>query len=175
MGEESLIARAEIVEAALAVRRPEEAVLRTPAVAHGQDLAGLAKAGQPVQLGLSEGPLRRAFEQLDQRGLPDIPEAVLRVDKMIAGEEVAVMLDDGDVAAGLPEDAEGVLPAEGRCDCLLEYLHFDAPDILAQPLVKNGAEKIAEGLGRHRAVAYAAVRRRARPGAETQYNRPRSP
>ena len=45
---------------------------------------------------------------------------------------------------------------EGCFDCLLEYLHVDAADILTQPLIKNRAEKVTESFSRYRAIAYAA-------------------
>jgi len=46
VSEETLVALAKIVEAVLAVRRPEEAVFRTPAVAHVEDVAGPASTGK---------------------------------------------------------------------------------------------------------------------------------
>ena len=113
----------------------------TPAIAHCQDFAVLAKEGQPIQLGLSEGPLRWTFEQVNQWSFPDIPEAVLHVDKVITGKEVSVMFDDRNISAGLPKDTEPMVLSEGCSDCLLEYLHFDAPDVLTQPLIKNRTEK----------------------------------
>ena len=95
---------------------------------------------------------------------------MLRVDEVITRKEVAVMFDDGDITAGLPKDTERMFLPEGSSGRLLEYLHLDPPDILALPLVEDGAEKIAQGLSRHRAVADAAlsVRAAARPGAENQ-------
>lgn len=104
MGEETFITRAEVVQAFFAVRRPQETVLRAPAIAHRQDIAGPAEVGQFVQLGLSEGPLRWALEQFNERSFADIPEAVFEVDKVIAGKKVPVMFDDRNISAGRPKD-----------------------------------------------------------------------
>ena len=78
---------------------------------------------------------------------------MLHVDEVITRKEVAVMFDDGDIAAGLPKDTERMFLTEGNSARLFEYLHFDSPDILALPLVEDGAEKIAHDLSRDRAVA----------------------
>ena len=73
MGEEALISGAEIVEAFLAVRCAKKAILRATAVAHGEDLAGLAETWQPFRFGLSEFPLRRAVQQISQGSLAIFP------------------------------------------------------------------------------------------------------
>ncbi len=78
---------------------------------------------------------------------------MLHVDEVITRKEVAVMFDDGNIAAGLPKDTERVFLPKGGSGRLLEYLHLDPPDILALPLVEDGAEKIAQDLSRDRAVA----------------------
>jgi hypothetical protein len=57
VGEEGLVAGAEVVEAGLAVRREDEAVLRALAVAGEADGALAAVAGEGVALGRPEGPL----------------------------------------------------------------------------------------------------------------------
>jgi hypothetical protein len=45
MSEKTLIARTKIIESCFAIRCPEDAILRTPAIAHGPDLASLAITG----------------------------------------------------------------------------------------------------------------------------------
>src|SRR3990172_3759742 len=79
---------------------------------------------------------------------------MLRINEMVAGIEVAVMLDDDDVPAGLAKNAERMLHPQRRPRRLVENLDDDAPDIVPHPLVENGAEKLAEGLRRHRLKAY---------------------
>ena len=105
MREKVLVAGAKVIEPVFAVRRSQNAVLRAPAIAHSKHLAGFAVAGQTIELGLPERPLARAFQQIGQRGFHYIPRAVARVCKVVTAKEVAVCLDHGDIAAGLPEDA----------------------------------------------------------------------
>jgi len=82
---------------------------------------------------------------------------MFRVDEVITRKEVSVVFDDGNITAGLPKDTQHMLLSEGSSGRLLEYLHFDPLDILAHPLVEDGAEKIAQSFSRHSAVANAAL------------------
>ena len=59
VAEERLVARTEVVQPRLAVRRLDEAVLGTPPVAGEADVARPAVVGQGVELGLAEGALLR--------------------------------------------------------------------------------------------------------------------
>jgi hypothetical protein len=81
---------------------------------------------------------------------------MLRVDEVITRKEVSVMFDNGNISAGLPKDTKRMLLPESSSGRLLEYLHLDPLDILALPLVEDGAEKIAQSFSRHSAVANAA-------------------
>ena len=69
---------------------------------------------------------------------------MLCVDEVITRKEVAVVFDDRDVAASLPKCTECMVLPESSSSCLLKYLYLHAFDILALPLVENGAEKIAQ-------------------------------
>jgi len=117
-------------------------------VAHVQDLARPAERRKAVSLGQPEGAKGRAFDEVDERLIPDIAEPMGLVDIVIAGEDVAVALEDGDVAADGPEEAERMLLAEGGPGGLLEDLDLDAPDIARDPFVEDGAEERSPGLGR---------------------------
>jgi hypothetical protein len=75
------------------------------------------------------------------------------VNEVITGKEVSIVFNDGNVTAGLPKDTKRMLLAESRSGRLLEYLHFDPLDVLALPLVEDGAEKIAPSFSRHGTVA----------------------
>jgi hypothetical protein len=95
---------------------------------------------------------------------------VFRVDEVITRKEVAVMFDDRDVTASLPKNTKRMLLPESSSGCLLEYLHLDSLDILALPLVEDGAEKIAQGFRRYSAVTHIAslsVRLRLDQGQKT--------
>src|SRR5262249_16750259 len=77
-------------------------------------------------------------------------------DKVITGIEVAVVLDDRHIPTGGAKDTQRMVLSVGRSRRLLEHLHDDAPDVLSYPLVKDGAQKRAERLGRHGALAHPA-------------------
>jgi hypothetical protein len=72
----------------------------------------------------------------------DISQPMFHIDEVIARKEVSVVFDNGNISTGLPKNAERMLLPESSSNCLLKYLHFDSLDILALPLVKDGAEKI---------------------------------
>ncbi len=63
------------------------------------------------------------------------------------------MFDDGNITANRPKDTQRMLLPEGRSGSLLEYLHFDPPDIPAHPLVEDGAEKNAPSFSRYDVTA----------------------
>src|SRR5215467_14413614 len=82
---------------------------------------------------------------------------MLRGDKVITGIEVAVVLDDRHIPTGGAKDTQRVVLSVGRSRRLLEHLHDNAPDVLPHPLVKDGAQKSAKSLSRHRAWAHTAL------------------
>ena len=135
----------------------EDAILRAPPMTHFQNLTGLTIAGQGILFGLPKGSLRSALQKIDQGSLLDIPQPVCRFDEMIARKEVSVMFHNGNIPAGRPKNAQGMLLPEGSSGHLFEYLHFDSLDIPQLPLVEEGAEEMAPGFSRNRAVADASL------------------
>ena len=79
------------------------------------------------------------------------------IDEVIAREEISVVFHDGNIPAGLPKDTQSMLLPEGSPGRLLEYLNFEPSDILALPLVEDGAEEIPPRFGRHSALAQAEI------------------
>ena len=157
MVEKTLIPRTQVVQPFLPVRRLKDAVLGAPPVAHPPDFAVEAITGQPVPLGRSECSLLRAFEQFDQRLVAYISEVMFSIDEVIAGKEVSVMFDHGKITARLAKDTKRLLTPQGRLGNLFEYLDLDPPNVLAQPFVEDGAEKVAERFSRYAAAAYAPI------------------
>jgi len=149
VGEKMLVTGTEIVQTCLPLRRPAETVLRALAVTHGPDIALKAVQGQTLQFGLPEGSLCRAFKQLNQRRAGNIPKVMFRIYEMVAREEVPVMLDDRNIAARRPEDAQRMLLPERYSGGLLENLHLDPPNVPAHPFIEDGTEKTAPGISRH--------------------------
>ncbi len=75
---------------------------------------------------------------------------------MITGIHIAIVFDDRNVTAGGAKEAQGVVLAKGGAGRFFEDLHLDLTDIFCQPQVENRAQKGAEGLRVHRALADAA-------------------
>src|ERR1017187_6573395 len=148
VGVKPLQAGTQIVQTVLALRRPDQTVLRTSAVAQSQDIALLAIAWHALAFIASEFEQRRTFQQFGQRRLAYIPEAILRVDEVVAGIDIAVMLEHDDIAADLRGHAQRVLHAQERPGRLVEVLNIDPADIAPHPLVEDGAEESPVGLGR---------------------------
>jgi len=82
---------------------------------------------------------------------------MLRVDEVVTRKEVPVVFDHRDITARLPKDTECMVLSESSSGCFLEYLHLDSLDILALPLVEDGAEKIAPSFCRYSAAAQAVL------------------
>ena len=87
----------------------------------------------------------------------DISQPMFHIDEVVARKEVSVMFDNGNISTGLPKNAERMLLPECSSGYLFEYLHLDSLDILALPLIKDGAEKIAQSFSRYRTLADAAL------------------
>jgi hypothetical protein len=79
------------------------------------------------------------------------------IDEVITRKEFTVVFDYRNITAGLPKDAKRMLLPERSPGCFLEYPHFDPLDILAYPLIEDGAEKIAQSLSRCSAGANTAL------------------
>ena len=81
----------------------------------------------------------------------DVAELVLRLDEVIAGVEVAVVLQRRAVAAGGRVDAEQVAAEEGfQRD--VEELHVDLAHVVAHPLLEDVDQEAAVLLGPDRAL-----------------------
>ncbi len=80
----------------------------------------------------------------------DVAEPVLRVDVVVAGKQVAVVLDDQRAAAlsGMDADRRGV--ADPGVERPLEVHDEDRADVLAHPLLVDGDEEVAVLLRQHR-------------------------
>jgi hypothetical protein len=141
VSEKSFKARTQVVQTLLTVRSPDEAVLRASAVTQGKDLALPTVARQRIPLGLPKLSLGRVLQHFDQRGLADIPQAIFRVDEVIAGIKVPIVFDHGDIAACLPKDAKRMLHPASRSGRLIEYLHHDLSNIVPNPLVEDCTQK----------------------------------
>src|SRR5262245_30615758 len=100
MPEEAQVASAEIVQPRFAVGGRQETVFRAAAVAGKAHLAASALRRQAVELGPAEARLLRRADQVGHVRLTDVAEPVLGLDEVIAGVEIAVVLERQRRAAG---------------------------------------------------------------------------
>ncbi len=105
MLEKPPIARAQIIQARFAIGRLNKSIFGTLAMTHPPDFALLAIARQG-SLRFPERDLRRMFEHFSQRRRFDVSEQMLLINIMIAGKQVAVALDDRNIAARRAENAQ---------------------------------------------------------------------
>ena len=135
----AFISGTQVIQAGLSVRRLQETIFRTFAIAHCSDFTCPAIAGKCVRFGPAEGYLGRAFEQFEQRCRPDISQAMFGIDEVITCIKVTVVFDDGDITTGFAKDTQGLLLAENRSDGLFEQLDFDLADVKLHPFVEDRA------------------------------------
>ena len=84
MVEEFPVPGTQVVQSGFPVRRMDEPVFRTFPVAHVPHLTIKTVPGQGTQLRLAEGFLLIAIQKILQGKIPDIAQAVLRNNEMIA-------------------------------------------------------------------------------------------
>ena len=104
--EEVLVAAAEVVQARLAARRADEAVFRAAAVASEADVALDAGARERVALVLAESLLLLGCDQVAHVIFVDVPEQVGGLEEVVAGVEVAGVLERERKPAGLGVDTQ---------------------------------------------------------------------
>ena len=101
MPEEVLVALAQVMKSRIPVRGGREAVLRAAAVAREPDIALPAVCRQCVSFGVAERLLLRRGHELKQVSLPDVPQEIVRLDKMVTRVQIPVVLQGHSRAAGL--------------------------------------------------------------------------
>lgn len=144
MGKEAFEAGAQITLTGFAGGGAAEPMLGAVAVTGEEEWALAAGAGKAVALGVAEGALARAENHLAERGFKDIAKPVVRVDVVIAGVKIAVVFEHEGVATGFSEDAERAGVACPAAESDIEVLDKNGADIVADPLVEDGDEEIAE-------------------------------
>ncbi len=150
MLEETLVCLAEVVQARLAIGRAAEAVLGAPAVAGKQPLALAALRREAVAFSPSESPLPLAIHHRRDTLLPDIAQAILGEDKMVAAVHIAIVLNHGAVAAHRRHRADTRHLSDPAGQRSIKELHEDASHILPHPLIEYPAGEMRELLRRRR-------------------------
>src|SRR5215831_4344614 len=83
---------------------------------------------------------------------------MLRGNKVIARIEIPIVFNDRHIPAGGPKNTQRMVLSVGWPCGLFEHLHDDTSDVLPYPLIKDGTEKCAKRLSRHRARAHTTSR-----------------
>ena len=149
---ERLVAGAQVVQARLAVRCVDEAILGAAAMAGEADVALAAEGWEPVALVQAELPLPLRADQVEHVGVVDVAEPVPRFHEVVTAVEIAGVLQREREATRLRMDAKpGWLTVPvGERD--VEHLHEHLADVAAHPLLEDVDQKPAILLGGDRAA-----------------------
>lgn len=142
MGEEVEVALAEVVVPGFAIEGGPESVFGTAAVAGPADRAESALFGHPGALPLPKLTLLWAGQHVREPVRGDVAEPVPGLDVVVAGVDVAVVLDGQRAPALRRVHAQRVLPESGG-EQGIKMLHEHAPDVVGPPLVENLAHEPA--------------------------------
>ena len=142
VAEEAVVAFTEIVQAGFTVGSVAETVLRTLPVAGKEKVTFTALAWKGSHFRISEILLDAAVHHLGQGVGADVPQLVLREDKVVTHIDIPVVLHHSCVTAGACHSADSRLLPHPVCESGIEKLDVIPPHVIAHPLVKNGAEEI---------------------------------
>jgi hypothetical protein len=119
-------------------------------VAGEADVAIAAVARQRVGLRLAKRPLLLGGDELDQVALGDVAEPVCGLDEVIAGVDVAGVLERERQPARLAVHAHATRLAHPVGQRGVEDLHVDLADVAAHPLLEDVDQEAAVAVGGHR-------------------------
>lgn len=143
LGIELLQALAEVVQTRLSIRRFEKAALRAFTPAQLEVVACPAVARQRIAFCISERSLLFRKCQIAVVLVQNIAEPVLRIDKVIAAVQIAVVFKRQSLAADLAAHAFLRTAAEHLRDDVFELVNKNFAVVTAQPFVPDAAQKIA--------------------------------
>ena len=127
----------------------EETILGTAAVAGEEPLATPTAGGEGIALAATEGELTGAVHEGGNGRGVDVAEEEVGEDVVVAAVEVAVVLQGGGMAAGLGHgtDTGSLVHPAGKGG--VEELDEDFADIVAHPLVEEGADEMGVLAGKY--------------------------
>jgi len=151
--EEALVTGAQVVQPGFAIRGLDEAVFGTFAMASKTHIAVQAVLRQVFAFIQPEPGLVLGADHLQHVLLPDVAQQVIRLDEVVTGIQVAIVLECQAVTASLIENthARRTHPhpvAGGR----LEGLHKHFAHVILDPLIEDLDQEAAKLLWTHRAV-----------------------
>jgi hypothetical protein len=102
-----------------------------------------------ARLASSERPLARVVDERGERRVEQVPEPVGALDVVVAGVDVAGVLERQGVAADGLMDADPGRHAQVLAEQVVEGLHEHLSDVAADPGVEDGEEEAPERRSRH--------------------------
>ena len=154
MIEKLLVTSAEVVQTVFTCRRFDKPIFRTPSVANKLHFAAAAVFGECIAFIGTEFALERRIHHLLNGVFCDVAYMIVRRNEMIAGVEIAVMLNSECVAARFVEDTEAWVVAQPRFQRDIKNLHENSADVVDYPLIKDRAEEFTVLPCRDRARGY---------------------
>ena len=133
---------AKIVLSGLPVARDGKPILGAATVAKVPHFAILALLCEQVAFVITELALLRRRHHLQESRLMDVAEKVFRLNEMVAGVEITVVLQRRSVPAGWGVDAQQVAAKKGL-ERHIEHLNKHFAHIMANPLLEDVDEELA--------------------------------
>ena len=144
MGKETTIVVAEVVEARRAVGYRVETVFGAASVAGKEPGALATLLGQCVALDIAEGALTLAVHHCRDAVVVDVAQTVFGKDEVVAGIDIAIVLDDGSVTAGDAHGADAGRLTNPAGQGGVEKLYEDLSYIMAYPFIEYRAGEMSE-------------------------------
>lgn len=148
-----VITRTEIVETGIAIFIFHEAVLRAFSMTGKLHVTLLALAGKRTVFQTAELLLLLTIKHVDERMVTDIAQLILRINKVVAGINIAIVLHHSRMTAFLGISTDAGRNTHPVCQCAVENLNEDFAHILPNPFIENCTEKVAPLLRRNRCLA----------------------
>jgi hypothetical protein len=135
--EKRLVTFAQIVQSCFSILRPDQTVLGTLAIADMQEFTLPAALWKRSPLVLSELSLLVRDNEFDQGRLEDVSQEVLGLHEVVAGIEIAVVLERHALTAYRAEDADRSCHPEPARQRPVEIENERFSDIPLDPLIKD--------------------------------------
>ena len=150
MIEKLLVTSAKVVQTVFTCRRFDKPIFRTPSVADKLHFAAAAVFGECIAFIGTEFALERRIHHLLNGVFCDVAYMIVRRNEMVAGVEIAVMLNCQGITAGFIEDTEARVISQPRFQRDIKNLHENSADVVDYPLIKYRAEELTVLLCRDR-------------------------
>lgn len=140
---ETVVAGAEVVETGLTIGGAQETIFGTLAMTGEEDVALATLTRHVVALDARELLLARGVHEFVDGVVADVAKTILGEDEMVAGIDIAIVLDDTGMTAVGSQGAESGRQVHPVGKCGVEDLDEELTDIATHPLVEHGTEEVA--------------------------------